>query len=159
MRKERLQEFTVRITQANQSGLVVIMYEIIEADIEYAKELLADAEVKGFRKECHHAQRILNELMGTLDYHYPISYELLSLYSFCNKRIIKADMEKKDSYLDEVKLVIGKLKAAYAIVSKQDDSGPVMKNTQQLYAGLTYGKNALNESSLAYNDTKRGFMV
>lgn len=159
MLKEKLQEFAVRITQANRSGLVVIMYEIIEADIEYAKELLMKEDFSGFEKECRHAQKILSELMATLDYRYSISFELLSLYSYCNKRVIAACMKKKGGFLEEVKLVIGKLKIAYSEVSMQDMSGPVMKNTQTLYAGLTYGRKSLNESSIAFNDEKRGFMA
>jgi flagellar protein FliS len=159
MVKDRLQEFTLRITQANRSELVVIMYEIIQADIDYAKELLIQNDSKGYEKECRHAQKMLNELMATLDYHYTISYDLLSLYSFCNKRLVAAYMKKDSGFLDEVAAIIKRLRDAYVVVSQQDNSGQVMKNTQTLYAGLTYGRNALNEASVGFNDSKRGFMA
>lgn len=159
MIKEKLQEFTVRITQANRSELIVIMYDIMKADIEYAKELLSLSDVKGYEKECRHAQKIMHELMSTLDYRYAISYDLLSLYSFCNKRLIAAYMKKEDAYLDEVNAIIDDLKEGFVAVSRQDNSGPMMQNAQQIYAGLTYGRKSLNESAVAFNDTKRGFMA
>ena len=31
-------------------------------------------------------------------------------------------------------------------MAKQDFEGPIMQNTQQIYAGLTYGKGYFNES-------------
>jgi flagellar protein FliS len=159
MIKERLQEFTVRITQASRSELIVIMYDIIKADIDYAKELFSLGDLKGYEKECRHAQKIVHELMSTLDYHYAISYDLLSLYSFSNKRLIAAYMKKDSMYLDEVSAIIDNLKEGFVGVSQQDNSGPLMKNTQQIYAGLTYGRKSLNESAFDFNETKRGFMA
>ena len=35
MRKELVKEFSMRVTQASRSELIVIMYEIILKDIEY----------------------------------------------------------------------------------------------------------------------------
>lgn len=159
MIKERLQEFTARITQASRSELIVIMYDIIKADIEYAKELLSLDDTKGYERECRHAQKIMHELMSNLDYRYAISYDLLCLYSFSNKRLIAAYMKKDSQYLDEVTAVIDNLKEGFIGVSQQDNSGPMMKNTQQIYAGLTYGRKSLNESAVAFNDTKRGYMA
>jgi flagellar protein FliS len=159
MIKERLQEFTVRITQANRSELIVIMYDIIKADIEYAKELFLIGDLKGYEKECRHAQKIVHELMSTLDYRYAISHDLLSLYSFSNKRLIAAYMKKDSTYLEEVNVVIDDLKEGFEVVSQQDNSAPLMKNTQQIYAGLTYGRKSLNESAVSFDDAKRGFMA
>ena len=58
-----------------------------------------------------------------------------------------------------VREVMGKLKEAFIKVAKQDNSAPVMKNTQQVYAGLTYGKGSLNEVLLTGNDSNRGYRV
>ena len=33
-----------------------------------------------------------------------------------------------------------------------------MSNTQQIYAGMTYGRNQLNENDMNY-DNQRGFLV
>lgn len=159
MVKEKLQEFTVRITQANRSELVVIMYDIIIADIDYAKELMEKGNKEQYVKECRHAQKVLNELMATLDYQYAMSYDLLSLYSYVNKRLVAGCMKYDVNELSEAVLVIDKLRDGFSAVSKQDTTGPVMANTQQVYAGLTYGKGTLNESAIGLNDINRGFMA
>jgi flagellar protein FliS len=49
------------------------------------------------------------------------------------------------------------LKKGFVEVAKQDTRGPVMENTQQVYAGLTYGRNALNEVLVNANESSRGF--
>lgn len=147
----------MRITQANRSELIVIMYDMMKADISYAKEVLEQQDYDRYRKECQHAQKVLNELMASLDYHYAMSYDLLSLYSYMNKRLVAACMKKDGTILDEVEMVLDKLRIGFVEVSKQDPTGPVMKNTQQVYAGLTYGRGALNESAIGYNDANRGF--
>ena len=60
---------------------------------------------------------------------------------------------------DTVKEVMGKLKEAFMQVAKEDKSEPVMENTQQIYAGLTYGKDSLNEVLLKGNESNRGYWV
>lgn len=156
MRKEKMQEFAVRVTQANRSELIVIMYDMILEDLLYAKECVAE-DTACFDRECRHAQRIINELMASLDYCYSISFDLLSLYSYVNKQLVAALMKRDVSYFDSVEDVIQKLKVGFVEVSNQDHSGSMMENTQQVYAGLTYGRGTLNESS--YADVNRGFVV
>ena len=52
-----------------------------------------------------------------------------------------------------------KLKAAFEEVAKQDTSEPLMENTQQVYAGLTYGKGSLNEVLMSRDEYNRGYRV
>lgn len=159
MERERLQEFTFRITQASRTELIVIMYDVILSDTKEARRLLAQRNTEGYERELKHAGRFLNELMGALDYQYDISYELLSLYSFVNKSLIRACVSRDASLLDAADRVICGLRASFHEVSKQDTEGSVMRNAEQVYAGLTYGKGSLNESTLDLNGAKRGFMA
>lgn len=159
MEKGRLQEFTFRVTQASRTELIVIMYDVILSDTKEARRVLADGDTAGYERELKHAGRFMNELMGALDYQYDISYELLSLYSFVNKTLVRACVSRDASLLDAADGVIGGLRASFYEVSRQDTAGPVMRNTEQVYAGLTYGKNSLNESSLDPSGMKRGFMA
>ncbi len=159
MEKGRLQEFTFRVTQASRTELIVIMYDVILSDTKEARRVLSDGDTVGYERELKHAGRFMNELMGALDYQYDISYELLSLYSFVNKTLVRACVSRDASLLDAADDVIWGLRASFYEVSKQDTEGPVMRNTEQVYAGLTYGKNSLNESLLDPNGTKRGFMA
>lgn len=159
MKQELVQDFQLRITQASKSELVVIMYEIILADIDCARQADKEGDIETLVKEVKHAKRFLNELMATLDYSVGLSFELLSLYSFINKELVKAEIKKITEPLDNVEEVIQPLHQAFLEISKKDFSGPVMRNTQQLYAGLTYGRGTLNETFIDPNERNRGFVV
>ena len=72
------------------------------------------------------------------------------------------DMAKLIAYYREVdpehlSLKGGGLLESFEEVARQDESGPVMENTQQIYAGLTYGKDSLNEVFLQGDENSRGF--
>ena len=51
-----------------------------------------------------------------------------------------------------------RLYTSFLEVAKQDKSAPLMKNTQQVYAGMTYARGAVNEDYMDV-DSHRGFFV
>lgn len=159
MKKEAIQSFAARITQASRSELVVIMYEMILAKIEEAEKSYSEKDLKNYDSELKGAQRYVSELMTALDYHYKISYDLLSLYLYTNKHIITAIIKQNPQTLHIAKEVMNKLLTGFEGVSKADKSGPMMRNTQQLYAGLTYGKGSLNETFIDPSNKNRGFIA
>lgn len=157
MKKELIQDFSLRITQASKTELIVIMYDIILEDIKAAKEALQEQNKENCVHELKHAGRLLNELMGTLDYTYPVSYQLMSLYIFLNKQLIDAGREQDVKMLDDAAELFETLREGFSKISALDFSGPLMQNTQQVYAGLTYGKGVLNETCLDPSQQSRGF--
>lgn len=165
MENEKKHSYTARITQANASELVVITYEIIEECIKEAKEDLemsgkqkTEAVEKGvFEQELERARKLLNELMGSLDFSYEISLSLLNLYRYADKELAEALFGKKKEPLEHAERILGILKEGFEGVASQDSRGPVMANTQKLYAGLTYGKHSLNEVFVNVNEGSRGF--
>lgn len=159
MNKEALHGFTARITQASRSELVVILYEMILTEIEDARAAYGAEDFVLFHRELKKAQKYVNELMATLDYRYQISYDLFSLYLYSSREIITAMMKKDLTPLNQVEEIINKLLIGFEEVSRQDKGGPLMRNTQQLYAGLTYGKGSLTETSLDPGNGNRGFMA
>lgn len=159
MKREMIQDFSMRVTQASRSELIVIMYEIILREIEYAKEAFESGDLDLYEKELTQAGRFVNELMGALDYSIGISYQLMSLYIFANKELTTAKIQKQPELLEGVTEIFEKLLIGYKKVSKEDVSGPVMKNTQQVYAGLTYGRGTLNEMYVDGNEARRGYMA
>lgn len=154
-----MQAFTARISQASRTELVVIMYEIILTDINSARTCYDKGDTVMYEHELKHGQRFLNELMATLDYRYELSYQLMSLYIFINKSLISAMLQNKTDTLAGAETVLITLLEGFKNISRKDLSGPVMQNTQQLYAGLTYGKGVLNETYLNPNEQSRGFKV
>lgn len=160
MTKEQIQAYTLRVSQASSCGLVVILYDIILEDIETAKSAKAKGNLEQYRTDLRHAGRFLNELMGILDFTVPISYQLMSLYIYANKQLSLACAGEKEEALDDVVMVLTKLKNGFQGIETQDTGGPMMQNAQQVYAGLTYGgKGALNEAYVNPQDYNRGFMA
>lgn len=159
MKKEVMKEFTVRVTQASKSELTVILYEMILTELKEAKEAHGQGDMTAFDRELKLAQKYVTELQATLNYSYSISYDLLSLYLYVNKSIITAIVRRSPDTLDTAESILNKLLVSFKGVSDLDKSGPVMRNTQQLYAGLTYGKGYLNETYVDPSDQNRGFIV
>ena len=48
MTKEQINEFAMRVTQTNRTGLVVVLYEIIDNYIESALEALNNGDMESF---------------------------------------------------------------------------------------------------------------
>ena len=69
-----------------------------------------------------------------------------------------ADVRNSTEELSHVEMIMTKLHEAYKEISGLDTSGPVMANTQTVYAGLTYGRNSLTEN-LDGQGGDRGFRV
>lgn len=160
MDKEKKEQYSFKVTQANRTQLVVILYDIILDDLTTAQEVYSKDSLDEFTSILKHGQKFLIELMKTLDCQYAISMELMTLYLYINKKMIQAIVQRKPDALVGLDEVIGKLRYAYDVISRTDYSGPVMKNTEQVYAGLTYHKGNLTESYLdAQNQLKRGFTV
>ena len=156
MTKELKQQFTLKITQANKTQLVVILYEMLLAYIEEAESAHEKKDRDGFREGVRKARGCLNELMASLHFDYEPAISLLQLYLYANRELVRSDIRNSVEELEHVKNVMIKLHEAYVEISKQDTTGPVMSNTQTVYAGLTYGKNTLTES-LSDQGSNRGF--
>ncbi|MGN1203669.1 MAG: flagellar export chaperone FliS [Lachnospiraceae bacterium] len=156
MTRECKQQFTLRITQANKTELIVILYEMLLTYTADAKKSLQDGKTAEYREDVRKAERCLSELIDSLDLSYEIGLRLLSLYLYCNRELLKADIRKDEEFLLHVEAVITKLHDAYKEVAAQDDSAPVMENSQTVYAGFTYGKNSLTEN-VADQGANRGF--
>lgn len=158
MTKELKQQFTLKISKANKTQLVVILYEMMLIYIEEARQANKSQNKESFRQGIKRAKGCLHELMSSLHLEYPIAGNLMKLYAYADRELTKADIKNSTEELAHVQAIIEKLHAAYETVSGQDTSAPVMSNTQTVYAGLTYGRNALNES-LADQGGSRGFRV
>lgn len=159
MKKEEIQVFATRVTQASKSELIVILYEMIITEIKEAKEAYEVDDLAVFDRNLKRAHKYVNELIAALDFNYKMSYDLLSLYLYVNKRIITAIIQRNPISLDSALSVLDKLLTGFEGVSKTDKSGPMMRNTQQLYAGLTYGKGKLNETYIDPSNRSRGFIA
>lgn len=157
MTSQEINDYGVKISQANKTELIVIMYEMTIKYIDDGLEALSNNNVEEYRLNLKRAKAVINELTSVLDMSHVISFELRSLYVFMNNVLVRADIRVETDELKRVREMLVKLSKAFKKVSAEDKSGPVMENSQQLYAGLTYSKTSLNVDM--YNDVNRGFKV
>ena len=158
MTREKKQEFTLRITQANKTGLVVILYDMTLTFLEDAVMEFDKGNIMEYKKNIDGAKKCLDELLASLHSGYDISEALQGLYYFYKRELTSAAVQQKKEFLLPVIEMIKELKESYEKVASQDSSLPLMKNTQTVYAGLTYGKRSLNVN-LADQGINRGFRV
>lgn len=157
MDKEKLQEFATRVSQANRSELVVVIYEAALESIAWGRAALEKNEITEARKEIDRARGMVDELLHSLDLQYPIAHYLRQLYIYAYRELCQGIALRDVSRLDHASDVLEGLLPSFREVAKQDESGPVMENTQQIYAGLTYGRGQLNETIAVGVDMNRGF--
>ena len=146
MTKEMKQQFTLKITRANKSQLVVILYEMLLTYLDEAQSAHEKNDRAAFRDGIRKGRACLRELMASLHYEYEIAFRLLQLYLYADRELTRAEIHNSKEELSHVRTVMRKLHDAYETVSSQDTSAPIMENTQAVYAGLTYGKGNLNVS-------------
>ena len=158
MTREKKQEFTLRITQANKTGLVVILYDMTLTFLEDAVMEFDKGNIMEYKRNIDGAKKCLDELLASLHLGYDISESLRGLYYFYKRELTSGAVQQKKEFLLPVIEMIKELKESYEKVASQDSSLPLMKNTQTVYAGLTYGKRSLNVN-LADQGINRGFRV
>ena len=199
MTNEMKQTFTLRISKANQSGLMVILCDML---LEYMGEAVKQAErlkvlrvesrkaayetmkedssksgylgitgntleaqqalAADFKNSMVSAKACLRELILALPDSEEadvlrISYQILSLYRFCERELIRAEIRMEADGILHATDVIAKLRDAYKEAGEKDPSAPVMQNTETIYAGMTYGRNSISESSNVASN--RGFFA
>lgn len=157
MTNQEINVFSRKISQASKSQLVVIMYEIAIKYIDDGVDALKNNDIENYRLNLKRSKAVINELTSVLDMTQEISFELRRLYVFMTGVLVRADIRKETEELLRVKGMLNKLSEAFKEVSKKDESGPIMENTQTVYAGLTYSKDSLNEDM--YSDVNRGYKV
>lgn len=157
MNSELKQDFTRRLSQCNQGGMIVIVYDIFFAYMDDAKNAWEKNDRESLKTGIRNAQRTLDELMQALDMSYEIARTLYPLYAYCKEQLAKTLYENRLDRFEEAESIMRKLYSSFVKVAELDTSEPIMSNTQQVYAGMTYGKGSLNENLV--NDNNRGFFV
>lgn len=157
MTTETIKKYTRRIAESNPTEIIVIVYEICEIYLEDAIEAHRDGNFDEFRLSVNKASKCINDLINALDLNYEIAENLIDIYMFINKELAVASVKRDDITVKRVQALITKLKLSFCELAKQDTREALMGNAQEVYAGLTYGKGMLNESTNIQSN--RGFTV
>ena len=158
MKKEKKQEFILRIARANKTQLVVILYEMTLAYLQDSLEAFESEDFSQYKWNIERAKDCIDELLNSLHPEYDIAGVLKSLYYFYKRELTTAAVQRKADLVVSVMQMIKELKESYEQAAAQDTSDPIMQNTQTVYAGLTYGKGSLNVN-LSDQGSSRGFRV
>jgi len=157
MRDELKQSYTRRITSANKSQLVVILYDMFDQYLEDACISVNIAQYDDMHTEIRRARNVLSELIISLDMKYEVSGNLYSVYRYIERLLIKADIKRISEPLGEARRLMSKLGDSFREVAKADTDSPIMKNTEAVFAGITYGRDDVRESALT--GSNRGFLA
>lgn len=158
MKKEQIQEYTLRITQANRSELVVILYEVTECYIADAIKAFDEGDTLQYKRNIEAAIKCVSDLMDSLNFDYELALPLMNIYLYIRKELYLAIIRNKTDILIRLPKLISSLKEAFVNVSSADGGDAMMENTQSVYAGYTYGKGVLVEG-VSDNSGNRGYMA
>ena len=159
MTKEQIKEFTFRTSQANHSGLILVLTDIVNTYITDSKDCYERSCTDEYMSNLELALRATNELISCFAPDNLQGREVISLLRFIYGRLVTSGVRRRPCDLDTCISMLAKLRVAFERLHELDDEGPVMKNTHQVYAGLTYGKGVLNESVDSMDAAKRGFYI
>ena len=134
MTNERIREYTLKITNASPTGIIVIMYDLAIDYIREAQKCFDANDHEGARSGCTNAGRVLGDLISSLDFTYEISFPLFRIYEFISKEVSMSVIKNDGSALASCIKLLGSLKESFEKLAAQDDSGPAMSNTQSVYA-------------------------
>lgn len=151
------QDFTRRLSQCNKGEMIVIMYDIVFAYMDEAKVAHGQKDGEAYKTAVRKAQNSIDALAKALDFKYEMSKDLHQLYVHCKNLLAKSIYQNKIDGIEEAEKVLKSLYASFCEAAKTDTSGPLMRNTQRVYAGYTYGRTSLNENLI--NDNHRGFFA
>lgn len=157
MTKNQINEFTLRISQANHAGLTAILSEIVLTYMKDAELAYANQDITEYSKNIELAKKSITELIDCINPVNKTAVDAISILRFVFRKLVSSGVKKSPDELDRVIGIMESLNRAFAHLAELDKEGPVMKNTHQVYAGLTYGKGTLNESVNAGDYANRGF--
>ena len=70
----------------------------------------------------------------------------MNLYMYINNCLVRNIAKRNVENADSIRSVINRLRESFDDISGLDNSGKVMKNSEQVYIGYTYGRTStLNE--------------
>ena len=156
MTDEAKQEFTRRITTANKSELVVILFDMFERYAEDAIMFSNEGKKDAMAAETGRARNVVLELINSLDRQYDISNNLYSIYRYVDRLLIDASVRRDVFPIKEAKEHMKMIGESFRKIAKEDTDTPLMQNAEPVYAGMTYRSAGVNETGAGVN---RGFLA
>ena len=138
MENELKKDFTRRLSQCNSGEMIVIIYDIFFAYVDDIRQAHCTGDHDGQKDAIRNAQSVLDELIGSLNFSYPISHNLYKLYMFCKNELSRAMYENRLDGVQEAEHIMHRLYTSFVEVAKQDKSAPLMKNMWTVTGDFLY---------------------
>lgn len=92
MKKDEIQTFSYRISQANKTQLIVIMYDMA---IQYVSDAIENnyetqSEKDEYESDVVQVKRVVDSLVTSLDMQYEVSVQLYNIYLVMQRYLVKA---------------------------------------------------------------------
>lgn len=114
------------VNTAGPGELVLMMYDGALKCCRQACSFIEQKDIQNSNNSIIKAQKIITELMSSLDMNYQVSNNLYSLYSYMNSRLIQANINKDVQTIKEIETMLEELKDAW--------KEAVRINRQQVYS-------------------------
>jgi flagellar protein FliS len=158
MTDEKIKEYTLRITQANASQYVLIVYELFYESVAEARTALKQQEFESYRALVVKATKFVEELIHGLNFDDTYGKRAGEYYLTAHRHLIQAKVQRDASELDAAEQILRAVEPTFVRLAKEDSEPPMMANTQKVYAGLTYGRKSLSEVAVDPQNN-RGYTV
>jgi flagellar protein FliS len=159
MTNEQKKDFTLRISQANHSGLILILTDMCIIYINDAVTCFDGGDEDGFKRNLELALKGANELIACFNPADKQGHEVIALLRYIYGRLSTSQARRKPCDMRQCVSILERLKSGFEKLHELDTEGPVMQNTHQVYAGLTYGRGTLNEDVQSLSGASRGFLA
>lgn len=147
MTEEQMNVYKMRISQAGIAEMTTIM---LEMELQWMEDAVAAYEEKNLDEFVHcvdKAQAVQVELMNVMNRGNEVAEDVYSVFAYMNKQLIRSKIKRQPLEFDRLRAMLKKYHTSFQAIEKTDQGGPVMQQSEKVYAGLTYGAGGLVESS------------
>lgn len=148
MTGEQMDVYKMRITQAGIGEMTLIMLEMEMQWIDEALEAYGKKDIEEFIVCVDKAQSVQVELMNVLNMKNETAADVYSVFAYMNKELIRAKIKRAPLDIKRCRNLLERYHKSFEAVAKTDKEGPVMMQSEKIYAGLTYGSSGLVENSI-----------
>jgi flagellar protein FliS len=159
MTRDQIRDFTLKISQANQSGLILILTDMCRIYMDDCVLCFNDGDTQGFKRNLELSLKGVNELIACFNPANKQAREVISLLRYIYGRLASSQVKRRPVDMEQCVSILGRLRVGFEKLHELDDEGPVMRNTHQVYAGLTYSRGTLNEEVQSLSGERRGFFA
>ncbi len=110
------------VSTMTQGEMLLKLYDEAIKQIGLARAAIVGGDLVAMDKSLKKTQDIVNYLRSTLNFKYPVSFNLRKLYDFFNNQLVMANVKKDVKPLDDIVPLIADLRDTFDECDKIDRS-------------------------------------